>query len=185
MSQIKDILEYSKSLEGIKYTWWTKGSTNEAPHPFYIEKIPTKAYLKKHGINCAGFINLLRQKAGKKVPGSGINRGGTDGWFNYLKKKQVLEKFDDIKNYPLGTLFLRKYRNVEDQGHVAVYLTKGKNPNRPLYGEIIHSHAAEPDPKDCGVDITAFGWSHFWNRDTSPNGYYEYAVLPKDWLFSD
>ena len=176
---IKDILEYAKSLVGIKYTWWKSGSTTKEIYPFYVDTVPSIDYIKKYGINCTGLINLLRQMAGKDIPGNGIYRGGTDQWFKFLKKKKVLHKFDDSQKYPIGTLFLRKYRNVEDQGHVAIYITESKHKNKPLYGKIIHAHFAHDDIEKNGVEITSFGWSHFW----VPEGYYEYAILPSDWLF--
>jgi cell wall-associated NlpC family hydrolase len=177
MVKIEDILKYAKSLVGLKYTWWKSGSTTKDKHPFYVDAIPTKTYIKKNGICCAGLINIMRQKAGYEVPGIGIYKGGTYSWYKYLKKKKVLEKFDDNKNYPLGTLFLRKYRNAEDQGHVSVYIKKGKIPKKPLYGEIIHAYAE--DENGGKVGITSLGASHF----TLKNGYYEYAILPKNWLF--
>jgi len=178
MTKIEDILKYAKSLIGLKYTWWKSGSTSMNKHPFYIDDIPTKAYIKKNGICCTGLINIMRQKAGFDVPGSGADKGSTIGWHKYLKNKNVLEKFDDNKNYPIGTLFLRKYRNVKDQGHVAVYLKKSKIAKKPLYGEIIHAYAEDEDGGVVG--ITSFGASHFYFT----NGYYEYAILPKDWLLS-
>jgi len=191
MTKIEDILKYAKSLIGIKYTCWMGGPLNKKPHPFYIDDMPTNAYLKKHGTNCTGFINILRQKAGKSVPGSGEWKGGMSGWYDYLKSKKVLKKFDDTKNYELGTLFLRRYRSIEDQGHVAVYInkyntktktkTEGKteNKNKPLYGDIIHSF--DFDKNNTGICINRLGWSHFWDE----HGFYEYAISPKDWLFSD
>ena len=178
---IKQILEYSKSLVGIKYTWWKECSTIKEIYPFYVETVPSMEYIEKYGINCTGLINLLRQMAGKDIPGKGIYRGGTNQWYKFLKKKNVLHKFDDSHKYPRGTLFLRKYRSVEDQGHVAIYINESKYKNKPLYGEIIHAHCAYGEVEKNGVEITSFGWSHFW----IPEGYYEYAILPDDWLLRE
>ena len=100
------------------------GSTNKNLFPFYIDVLPSLSYIKEHGINCTGLINILRQKVGKEIPGNGEYRVGTVEWYNFLKKKKVIHKFDDSQKYPIGTLFLRRYRSVEDQGHVAVYIVE-------------------------------------------------------------
>ena len=180
-SKIEDIIKYAKTLIGIKYTWWNGGPLDKNKHPFYINNKPTISYLKKNGTNCTGFINILRHKAGKIVPGSGEWKGGIGGWYDYLKKKKVLKKFNDTKDYELGTLFLRRYRDVNDQGHVAVYINKYKinNKNKLLYGDIIHSFDFNKD--NTGINITSLGWSHFWDKC----GYYEYSISPEDWLFQD
>jgi len=83
-----NIKKYAKSLVGIKYIWWKSGSTCDPIYPFYVDKKPSRSYIKQNGINCAGFINLLRQKAGFEVPGTGKYRGGTASWFFYLKRKK-------------------------------------------------------------------------------------------------
>jgi len=68
---------------------------------------------------------------------------------------------------------------VKDQGHVAVYISKNKKTSKPLYGKIIHAYAIDDETGIVG--ITSMGCSHFLN---SPDGYYEYAVLPNNWLFT-
>ena len=63
---IKSVLKYAKSLEGIKYTWWT-GADLDRDDLFYYDS-PPKSYkeLKKQGTNCTGFINLLMHYSKKK-----------------------------------------------------------------------------------------------------------------------
>ena len=173
--KIDDILKYAKSLMGVKYTWWKCGSTTQKDHPFYVDKLPTKKYLKENGINCAGLINLLRLKVGKEVPGKGNEKGGTVAWLKFLKKKDVLEKFNYTNKYPVGTLFIRKYRNVKDQGHVAVFYSQSED-KMLLHGKIIHAYAYGNKGK---VGLTPLGYSHF----SIPEGYYEYAIKPENWLF--
>jgi len=105
--------------------------------------------------------------------------GGTYFWYHYFSKKSFLKKFDYTMDYPIGTLFLRKYRNVEDQGHVAVLYSKyNKDPSKILYGNIIHAYA---DDDGGQVGITNLGFSHFIDPDLK-EGYYEFAVLPQHWL---
>ena len=85
-----------------------------------------------------------------------------------------IHEFDYKVDYPIGTLFIRKYYNVQDQGHLAVYYySKGKD-NNVFFGNIIHAYSNN----NSGVGITNFGESYF----SYENGYYEYIVPPKDWL---
>ena len=83
----------------------------------------------------------------------------------------------------MGTLFLRKYRNIEDQGHVAVFYKKyKKDPSKLLYGEIIHAYADINHKIGGQVGTTTFGCSHFYEKGCGKEGYYEYAILPNNWL---
>lgn len=167
---IEKILNYAKTLVGAKYTWWKGGELNKHPYPFYLTK-QTKKYIFEHGVNCAGFINLLVLKNGGSIP----HEGGTGAWFHYLKNKKVLEPFDYRKKYELGTLFLRKYRDVNDQGHVAVLYKNQKDDIGSLYGEIIYSAPVN------GVEIEPLGCNHFCS---ARNGYYEFVVKPENWLLT-
>ena len=162
----------------IKYTWWVGESFSDTPHPFYLNEMPTDEYLKENGTNCAGFINLLRHFTGRSVPGEGEWRGGTGGWYDYLSDQGVLEKFDVERDYPIGTLFLRQYRDIEDQGHVAVYYSPDSDSKTVLNGTIIHSYSDEEGGR---IGLTPMRMSHYWD---SEEGYYEYAVLPENWLFT-
>ena len=175
--KIKIVLDYGKSLIGIKYNYWKGKTTDDEPYPFYLHEIPTTSYIKKYGINCTGLINLMRQKINLSVPGKGVHKGGTPAWFYYLNNKNRLEKFDDTKDYPIGTLFLRRYKNDHDRGHVAVYCKENK---KPLYGNILHSYYLEK-PDDRRLGITTLGFCHFWEI-AGNKGYFEYACLPNNWL---
>jgi hypothetical protein len=173
MEKIVDIaLKFAKSLIGIKYTRWTKN--NEVD--FYCDELPSMNKLKIQGINCTGLINVMMLKVGLDIPDGKVVRGGTYFWFNYFKKNKVLEPFDYTKQYPIGTLLIRKYRDEEDQGHVAVFYSKyKKDPTKTLYGTIIHAY---DDDGKGQVGLTQLGYSHFHDGI----GYYEYIVLPKNWL---
>ena len=78
-------------------------------------------------------------------------------------------------HYPVGTLLLREYRSVDDQGHVAMVCQNEKND--PLFDKIIHS-CYTMEPSDGGVTITTLGRSHF----AFTEGTYQYVVLPEDWI---
>lgn len=173
---MQDLLSYAEKFIDIKYTLWEGDhqTTDQTPHLFYIDYIPDIEYIKKYGMNCVGFINILRQKKGNCIPGEGKWRGGTESWYNYLNNKNLLEPFDYRKSYPIGTLILRNYRSVNDQGHVAVLYKKSND--KYLDDKIIHSYS-----DNCGgkVGITSLGYSHY----SIPNGYYEYISLPHDWLY--
>jgi hypothetical protein len=174
--EVTKALSYAQSILGTHYTWWT-GTSKDREDIFYFDGPPTETELNKYGVNCAGLICLMRYAAdSKKIHSTEKYRGGVGYWYQHFTLKNVLLPFDDEFDYPLGTLFLRKYRDVNDQGHVAVYLEKPtyRPANKPLYGKIIHAYS------DDGVGISYLGRSHFW--DGGGKGYYEYAILPENWL---
>ena len=171
------IMNFAKSLLGVKYVLWKGESFYENIYPFYVKQIPSLEYIKKNGINCAGFINLLRQKSGLTIPGKEHKyKGGTDSWYKYFEENNKLKTFDYRENYPIGTLFGRKYRGINDQGHLAVLYEIDKD-GLWLNNKIIHSYYEKKNKGKVG--ITTLGYSHY----SKENGYYEYAVLPEDWLF--
>ena len=109
-----------------------------------------------------------------------VVRGGTRFWYNYFNNLGKLEVFDYEKYYPLGTLLLRDYKDIIDQGHVAVICEHfKKDSTKVLYGNIIHAYA---DKEEGKVGITDLGSSHFYLTNKDGEGYYEYAILPKNWL---
>jgi hypothetical protein len=175
---MEDTFDIAKKLIGIKYKLWLGDheKTDDKPEPFYINKIPDIEYIKQHGINCAGLINIMRLNSCGNVPGKGEWRGGTQSWYNYLKSKDVLITFDYRQNYPKGTLLLRNYRNPSEQGHVTVIYDKDEN-DMWLNDSIIHAYN---DASGGRVGISNLGYSHY----SIPEGYYEYAILPDNWLFN-
>lgn len=177
--KIKLVLNYAKSLEGTKYNKTiNKKDLDKTPYPFYIDSVPSNSYIKKHGINCTGMVNLMRQKLGLSVPGRGPHEGGTPAWYHFLKTTGGLEKLDDTKNYPEGTLFFRRFRGMKDKGHIAVCYKRNK---KPLYCTIIHSYYTHDPEKDGTLGLSILGESHFWDLGKD-KGYYEFACLPKYWL---
>lgn len=161
MSKIDYMIKCSKKYIGVKYNKWTF-KTDLADDFFCVNSIPKLETLKKNGLVCSSFINILRQHYGSKIPESNsIYRGGTLFWYNYLNEKKVLHKFEENKNYPLGTLLLRKYINETEQGHVAVVCGINK---------IIHCFYNDK-PENGKVDISKIN-----------KNYYEYFIYPEDWL---
>lgn len=190
-ARVKKALQYGKSLAGTKYNPWKNGQDTRATEaPFWASNAPAPAaaYVKARSCLCAGLINLMRRKVGLGIPGAERKdykyAGGTWIWFNHLKKRGVLEAFDINKKYPAGTLLLRNYKSVGDQGHVAVIVTPGRM--NVLYSTLLHCYTAEPKSgkkkQSPGIDLDqSVGRSHFWR----PEGYYTHACLPQHWLGRD
>ena len=129
---LQGVLDYIQELVGTPYIWWQEGeSTLDKISPFYAkpdEPIPSTDEIKRLGMNCAGFINLLCRKVGTPIPGVDENdyyAGGTYVWYESLKARGKLHAVDETKIYPVGTLLLAEYINSEWQGHVAVVTTAG------------------------------------------------------------
>ncbi len=154
---------YIKSLENTPYVWWKEGDKVGKGTPFWAEnnESPSTNLVKKDGCNCAGFINLICRFLKKSIPGiDDIDdpyvewAGGSWYWFQYLKNTNQLEEFDPQTIYPEGTLLLRDYKSVEDQGHLALFLKGGK---------VAHSYPG----KGIVIEDSAL-ISHYW----IPEGYY-------------
>ena len=96
------------------------------------------------------------------------NAGGTYIWHSYLESIGALEPFDPTKSYPKGTLLLRRYEDVDAQGHVALVYSDPASPtDTVLDQQLFHSYP------DAGIAIDKHvKTSHDWH----PAGYYEFAV---------
>lgn len=173
-----DIESYIQSLQGTKYEWWTEGPTGSNA-PFYAsnDPVPSLQTIQSSGLNCAGFINLIRRYQHLDVAGVEEelwNAGGTYVWFRYFQQRNVLEPFEPNANYPAGTLLLRDYTSVFDQGHLAVCM--GLN-------RIAHCYPDDPLPVprqlvEPGVRIEPLNLSMNWDT----KGYYTHVVKPEWWL---
>ena len=93
-------------------------------------------------------------------------RGGTQAYAHYYHA--VAKPFNIAVPYPEGTLFIRDFRDEHDQGHVAVLLREKK---------VLQSFCWPPNPAGLpGInDDQTLQESHAMH-------FYEYAVLPDDWL---
>lgn len=176
---MQDIRAYIESLVNTKYKWWLEGPTG-SEEPFYAENGPPPSLkqIKAKGLNSVGFINLLRRYQGLEVPGvkeERWNAGGIYVWFRYLDQRNVLQPFELSKLYPPGTLLIRDYVSVFDQGHVAISM--GLN-------RIAHCYPDNPNPianilVEPGVLIEPLNLSTNWGF----HGYYTHTVAPEDWIF--
>lgn len=176
----KELRSYIESLVNTKYQWWMEGPTGNGA-PFYAENGPPPRLdqIRANGLNCAGFINLLRRYQGLEVPGVKKelwNAGGTYVWFRYLDKRNLLKPFEISKAYPPGTLLIRDYVSVFDQGHLAI--TMGNN-------RIAHCYPDDPNPVaetlvEPGVLIEPLNLSTNWGF----HGYYTHTVDPEDWILT-
>jgi hypothetical protein len=168
-------MEFITELVGkTPYVWWHPDEpTAESDAPFYCLRIPPIEYIQASGCNCAGVINLLQLLRGLPIPGMKTKHyyaGGTFVWLSYLNGIGALERVDIQKKYPAGSLLLRRYRNPEDQGHLAVLYTSGKL----LEQKLLHCYS------EAGITIDdTVASSHAWDA----NGYYEF-ICP-NWLHVD
>jgi hypothetical protein len=172
MTNIDKAIKFAKTLINVKYKWW-KGEDSTIDEPFWAENDFVPSLNKIKSVNCTGLINLMRRYVGLEVPGVKEKyqyAGGTWIWYKYLNKNKRIRFFDISKRYPKGTLLIRKYKDIEDQGHVAVIITD--NHSHILYEKIIHSYSEK------GVSTTTLGFSHFSIED----GYYTHVCMPDDWL---
>ncbi len=172
--------DFIQSLVGVQYHWWMEGPTGWDA-PFYAENGPPPPLeeIRQKALNCAGFLNLIRRHQGLEVAGVNENlyyAGGTAVWFHSFKQKGVLKPFVPNEPYPEGTLFLRDYTSVFDQGHIAI----GMGMNR-----IAHCYPDDPTPVadtyvQPGVTIEPLNLSMRWDS----KGFYTHIVNPEDWLSS-
>lgn len=156
------LLSKAKEYIGIPYKPWNPNLSLYGDHgPFWSFNGPEPSFdrVKKELLNCVGFINVLRRHLNLEIPGATEQTyyaGGTYEWFVYLDSRGKLRPYREGKEYPRGTLLIRRFRDQNDDGHVAIVI--GKN-------RVIHS-------------IRSLGVCEgpLWE------GYYEYACLPHDWL---
>ena len=177
-TELNELLHYIDSLRGTLYKWWLEGETGEGG-PFYAadEPLPTPANIRAQGLNCAGFINLLRRFRKYPIPGvkEGLwNAGGTYVWFRSLQAEGLLEPFNPSFPYPPGTLLLRDYTSVFDQGHLAVVLHNN---------QIAHCYPDDPIPRanvfvEPGLRIEPLALSMNWDS----KGFYTHICRPENWI---
>jgi len=157
-----------------RYVWWhADESTREFNAPFYCISIPPIESIQAAGCNCAGLINLLQLSRGLTIPGMKTKHyyaGGTYMWFHYLNSISALEPVVMSKTYPAGSLLLRRYRNPDDQGHLAVVYTSGVLSEQKL----LHCYSENGMTIDDRVAS-----SHAWDV----SGYYEY-ICP-NWFYKE
>lgn len=140
----------------------------------------------QRGLFCAAVINLIRRVNGKTVPKEPTHDPVYDGgtwacqnfWYLYIKR------FDINSVYPRGTLIGKYFEWAGDpgasavlsQGHVAVLWDEHN------LAENKDAWVVQSEPSG-GLDW----WTHLTvsNRMSDGSNYYDYAILPEDWINHD
>lgn len=159
-------LSYASKLVGKPYGAWTLDlNMIDQDEPFFAFDTDAPDPDKVSSASCAGLVNLMRRCLHLNVPGTGPYKGGTYQWFLTLISKGLLSSIDIDLSYPTGTLLLRNYKDVEDQGHVAVIYEAEETLKK---SKIIHS---------CykGIRIDSY-FDEYEN-------YFSHICLPENWLF--
>lgn len=222
--KIRTALEYAFSLIGVPYRWYIEGPFKEEDQ-FWVSNNPAptakEIFQEDKCVVCAGLTNLMRRKIGKHVPGidpiregfvddynsetdEGYNPeqakkwpGTTGTWFHYLRQKGWIDDLDLDKEYPVGTLLLRDFLSLDDQGHVAVIaghgLTKKLRDSIVIHAFAGYRNSGEVLAKRDGkTNVGETGLSpfiHFLNPEWWPlhpkhntGTYYTHISLPEHWL---
>jgi hypothetical protein len=160
-------LTYGEAVVGTPYGWWLGGPIPQGA-PMFASNVPPPdpADVRAETVNCAGLTNLMMRAAEVKIPQHpDAIAGGTYAYQLYFE--DVATEFDPAASYPTGMLIGRRFRDVEDQGHVAIVIG----------GDfVLQSFAFEPMGAEPGVNST------YTVTESHDGGFYEYAVSPQDWL---
>ncbi len=173
-------LEYGIKLIGTPYDYW-RGGENQKEAPMFAQNGPVPHQLDVTSLNCAGLCNLMLRSIGKELPYSNKTNtvGGTEAYFEYYKEKSYEFSINNV--YPIGTLLMRDYRDINDQGHVAVLLDDKGKQALVLQSHVEGEYLTSTKP---GVNaMYTLADSHMSFTDEEGKGcYYERVVLPEDWL---
>ena len=168
---IINTIEYGLTLIGIPSDYWL-GGKNQEKSPMFAINGPSPKYNEIISLNCSGLVNLLLRFRGKELPHDKEgNLGGTDSYSKYYSKKSL--KFDINKVYPIGSLLIRKYRDIDDQGHLAVIIEeKGKT------SLLLQSHVEGEYFKSTKPGVNA----NYTVEQSHNLDFFELIVLPINWL---
>lgn len=159
---MNQLVETARGYNRVPYKWWTPDVEDEQAC-FCTDRFYTPQELMVRGVNCAALINILYISV-FGVPAHGEQMYGTIWWGATL---QIRELFREGESYPPGTLLFRRFRDLSDQGHLAM-VTRG--------GMLIHAWS------DTGVEEELIDEIHNCDRTRWPTGYFEFAVKPENWL---
>lgn len=171
------LITYMRDLIGTPYTYWdgeTWKADNTAPFWAIETPIPVIHSLDSlkygGGINCAGLLNIALQFLAKTPPGVRTNYpGGTSMW----GRDWFWEKYEATRVYPRGSILLRAYRDIRDQGHLA-FITTDNNPVG------INNYLIHATPILGGVVEAQIKVVHI--TDPRKPGYFEYVSTPAVWF---
>lgn len=172
---------YLDKIIGTPYSWWTGGTVPDgAPAWARNGEPPQPANVKGTSCFCAGVTNLARRAVGLEIPTLGNQNfdGGIVAYFGateaapasfprqgYFERHGKLRRFDLEEARRPWTLIGRKYRNVRDQGHVAIVMRGGK---------VLQSYDAGGGRPGINNNATL--------EQSHDGGYYEVMVRAEDWL---
>lgn len=162
---IMDAIQFLLSLINVPRTSYSHDippTTDNAP--FWIANAPPPSIdiLEKNGTVCVGLGNLVRRYMGLEVPGNGEKSkkywpGGTESWFEYLNENNRLSVINFDKSYPVGTLLIQNFNDI-DQGHIAIVIESTDKSlentrilhnidDRELFGTYVHRLCEYPNYK--------------------------------------
>ena len=179
-TNISKALDFGISLIGTPYGYWEGGECQKGA-PMFAQNgvVPDKNDIVS--LNCAGLCNVILRSIGKELPISLTynSMGGTEAYFEYYVDKS--KDFSICEIYPKGTLLIRKFRDVDDQGHVAILLE-----NKGKMSKVLQSHVDGEFHKSVLPGVNAiYTLEESQDAFTDENGNgccYEKIVLPEDWL---
>ena len=149
-------MNYIKSLVGTHYVW---GKEIDKKSPFWYEDNPPPPIniIKRDGLNCAGLINLYLRAI------SITPLGGTVTYWNKFKKDT--RPFNPLVYYKEGVIIGRRYRDENDQGHLALSIGNGNLMEAvPEVGVVI-----------CSIEISNRLAKNYFKLDKD---YYEWVYFP-------
>jgi len=176
--RIRYLIQFLRNLKGMKYVVFVEPQKTDGPPLWCIEeKLPPLKSIFNSGSACVGLSNIIRRKQGLSIPRNNkIDLGGTESWFKYLKNKKRLEKINNNKIYPIGSLLIQDY-NSNDQGHVAIITFSSKK--GLCYSKIIHSVSGKFGNKiyDSCVEEKLIDYPY--------NNRFTHICKPENWIFKD
>ncbi len=180
-ANVQKAQEYLDKLVGAPYSWWTGGKVPDgAPAWARNGEPPSAADVRGTSCFCAGVANLARRAVGLQIPtlGNQDYDGGVVAYFGatdaappdfprqgYFERHGKQRRFDLEEARRPWTLIGRKYRNVKDQGHVAIVIPGGK---------VLQSYDAGGGRPGVNKEVSL--------ERSHDGGYYEVMVRAEDWL---
>lgn len=162
---------YWPLIDDMPYGWWTSGDVPPyAPAYAINEACPAMGWLLGQEGFCASVPTLNLRAVGKRVPTYGNLRfdGGTYAYAIYYRDYIQPFRLADVRP---GDLIGRYYRDVRDQGHVAIVLDGYLCLQSFDGGAQLEGYFNGP-----GVNrIYTVAQSH-------AGGYYEWRVRREDWI---
>jgi hypothetical protein len=114
---MEQAIETGLSLIGTPYKYWYNGDLSDNAPSWNGSGKPNIDIVKKEGLFCAGLTNIMLRSIGLDVPKFPPYNGGTYSYGINYKLYQF--KLEDVRR---GDVLFRMYKDVNDQGHIAVAL---------------------------------------------------------------